>query len=289
MFMQGLIAFFGQSYPFGYRGRSLVIFVLPLTLLTFIFLYLFEPFNVYVPEQRMAFVWICLIQSLAAGLAFFVTLRLVASWVNDRGWTILKEMLLLTLALFMAGLVLFLIRDFLYDNPYNWSWKYLYEEVRNTFLVGVLLIATGVSLNFSRLLRHHKASAKALQLAGGMAGKQDSIQPLYIKTLLKGDHFWLDPSGFLFARSDGNYLEIFSEKDGQAIRSIKRVTIKEFEKQVAHLPGFLRTHRCCLVNLNKVTAVRGNAQGYLLSLEAEAGPVPVARNMIPAFKAMIRP
>ena len=54
MFMQGLIAFFGQSYPFSYRGRSLVIFVLPLTLLTFIFLYLFEPFNVYVPEQRMA-------------------------------------------------------------------------------------------------------------------------------------------------------------------------------------------------------------------------------------------
>lgn len=286
--MQRILVFFGQSYPFSYRGRSLAMFVMPLTLLTFLFLLLFEPFNVYVPEHRMAFGWICLIQSLAAGLAFYISLRLAAEWVNEPGWTILKEMLLLTLALLVAGLVLFLIRDLLYDNPSNWSWKYLFEEVRNTFLVGVLLITTGVSLNFHRLLRHHQASAQALQLPGGKAGEQDPIQPLHIEAGQKGDHFRLDPSGFLFARSDGNYLEIFSEKEGQTIRSIKRITLKEFEKQVAHLPGLLRTHRCFLVNLDKVSAVRGNAQGYLLSLSTEAGPVPVSRNRIPAFKAGIR-
>ena len=58
---------------------------------------------------------------------------------EDTHWNLGKEILHISIILFLIGIADFLIRDVIYTNPNNWSLRYLWEEVRNTFLVGLLL------------------------------------------------------------------------------------------------------------------------------------------------------
>ena len=61
------------------------------------------------------------------------------------------------------------------------------------------------------------------------------------------------------------------------------MTIRELESQLANLPWIFKTHRSYLVNLNKISAVSGNAQGYQLSLQQYSATVPVSRGQLKKF------
>jgi DNA-binding LytR/AlgR family response regulator len=49
------------------------------------------------------------------------------------------------------------------------------------------------------------------------------------------------------------------------------------EESTRHLPFLFRCHRAYIVNLDRVTNIGGNAQGYRLSLSNNPEVVPVSR------------
>lgn len=273
-------SFLAQLYPYYYTRENLPKLGGILFLLAFGFVYLFKPFNVEFSEHKMHHLWICLIHAGTASLIFelYFTIRNIIG-IKEENWTIRKEILNLGLVLVLIGLGNFLIRDLVYENPYNWSPRYLFEEVRNTFLVGLLLILILVPLNFMRVYSRNERSAARLDPTTG-TGDLISGKNVHITTKVKADDFMLIPEKLLFARAEGNYVE-FQFEDNRKL--LKRLTIKELEEQLRDFPLLIKTHRSYIVNSQKITKISGNAQGYKLKLENHSSTIPVARSMISKF------
>jgi len=279
-----LASFLKQPYPFYYKNRSLFFFIFFLFLLAFGFNYFFKPFNVYEPEHKMDYFWISLIHSFTPVVIAILFLPFLRKPNIEYQWTVGKEILLIAIFLFLIGATQFLLRDVVYDNPNNWSWRYFYEEIRNTFLVGVLLISILISLNYNRLNSQNIKKAAQLHFEKDQLPINIPTYSIHIKTQVKGDDFELNPSHFLFAKSDGNYTEVHVQKGDSIEKLLKRISIKDLESQLEAVSTIVRTHRSYLVNLSFVKKVTGNAQGYRLNLKETDNLVPVSRNMIHQFE-----
>ncbi len=278
-----LANFFRQPYPYYFNQHSLGKLALGVFLLGFFFVYFFEPFNVDPEEQKMSYLWISFLHVAVSCLIFyacFTGFNMLKSQ-EDR-WTVGKEVLSLALIFFLMGLANFFMRDLFYDNPYNWSVNYLLEEVRNTFLIGILLVMIIVPLNFARMYHRNARKAEAFHPASEESNRSSANQVL-IETQVKADDFSLELESFLFAKAEGNYVEFHLQSSGQNIKLLKRITIKDLETQLKEFPWILKTHRSYLVNLRNVTEVSGNAQGYQLSLREHPAIVPVSRGLLKAF------
>lgn len=274
-----------QPYPMYYFQERVIWLFFFVFVFSFFFSYFFEPFVVYRPEHRMNYIWICLIHAawpaLFAGIYFFVLQKLLKSYDQ---WTVGKEFLHIGILLFLIGVGNFLMRDIIYNNPENWSVRYIWEEIRNTFLVGMLILVIIVPLNYIRLLKKNRASLNEL-FTPVREIKANTSAFLMIQTQSKADDFTLNPNLFIVARTDGNYTEFFIQQEADIQKLVKRITLSDLEKQLTDYPHIIKTHRAWLVNLNKVNKVSGNAQGYQLEMQALNEKPPVSRSLISNFNS----
>lgn len=279
---------FRQPYPYYYYRSTLFRLAATIFTIIFVFLFAFEPFVVNPAEQRMHYWLICMIHAAVPTIIFCVyyLLRNISlSETQKERWTLGMEILNLCILFFLLGIGSFLIRDLIYTNPDNWSWRYLLEEIKNTFLAGFLLTAFLSLLNFYRL--YHKSQRQAAEIDSHLHQPvTQSAQVIPIHTNLKSDDFAVNLTTFLFARASGNYVEIHVRENGTVSKSLKRLTLAQLETQLA--PHVLRTHRSYVVNPRYITHVSGNAQGYELSFAHAEMTVPVSRSNLAAFDAAMQ-
>ncbi|MFY0599448.1 MAG: LytTR family transcriptional regulator [Cyclobacteriaceae bacterium] len=268
-----MLKFTRQPYPFYYEGKSLLAIMGLLFLMTFIFNYAFEPFNVTYAEHKMDYIWISAIHSLTPAIAiFFLSLAGIALKVEAK-WNIWKEALFISFFFLTVGIIQFLIRDLIYDNANNWSWQYLLEEVKNTFMVGSLFAAILLPINFNRLNTQNIRNARVLN--DTITEESQASTP---KNIIRIEETELDLTQFIFAKAEGNYLEIHLNNHP---KKLIRATLKNLETLLANHSHLIKTHRSYLVNSNYIEKVTGNAQGYQLLIKNHK--VPVSRNMIEDF------
>ncbi len=273
-----------QPYPFYYEELKKVLFILCcLAIVSFLFTYLFEPFIVNVAEHKINSLWIVVLHSvIPIPIAFVYVYFLKKSIKKIENWTLGKEFLHLAVILFLIGLASFLIRDFIYTNPDNWSFRYLWEEIRNTFLVGSLLLIIILPLNLERLIYKHSTVLKKLPIQQKSTKEVNTIAQ--IQTPIEEEKFELDIQTFLFAKVDGNYLEIFYSTSNGFDNHLKRLTLKEFDDQLSSFDFIFKVHRSYIVNLRAIESISGNAQGYVLNLkDYTQGTIPVSRSRIQEF------
>jgi len=284
-----IIKYLSTPYPFYFRGRSLLQVGLVIFLLAFFFNYFFTPFNVNTAEHRMDYFWISLIHAFMP----ILILLLLYPYIHfspsiDEHWTIGKDLGFLSIYILLIGIGQFLIRDLIYDNPNNWSWGYFREEVGNTFLVGILLVSIIVSVNSNRLNARYIKEANILEHSRRVFNTQNRANIIPIETKVKMDRFDLNIDQFLFAKAEGNYLLLYLYTGKDPIQLLKRITIKEFEKQLGVIDQIVRTHRSYIVNISFLEHVKGNAQGYQLTLQHANNTIPVSRNMISSFESKLQ-
>jgi len=241
---------------------------------------MFEPFEINVSEHKVDYFWISFIHAfLPFPIAFLYFTCLNLSIKDDSKWTLGKELFYLSLLFITIGIADFLVRDFIYNNPNNWSFRYFYEEIRNTFLVGTLLLIIILPLNLERLIYKHTKSLKSLKLqATNIIAKPKIIQ---LSTHNETYEFSVDQ--FLFAKVESNYTEIYTHEADEVKKIVFRITLKELEIQLQEFPNMYKTHRSYLVNLDKIIACKGNAQGYQLALQNYPETVPVSRSKLNNF------
>lgn len=278
-----------QPYPFHYQLRVLHKFALLAFAIIFLFLWLFEPFHVNPAEQRLNYWLICLVHASVPSLIFYCYFLLFNLLVSEQGadnWTVGKELAHLAVLLFLFGLASFLVRDVLYTNSDNWSWHYFFEELKNTFLGGVLISSLLILLNFYRL--YTATQKQASQLNTHLPEpKEPEQQSIAIRTQVKADDFDLRIDAFLFARADGNYVEIFSQTPHGIKKELKRITLAKLENQVGNIALLIRCHRAYLINTNNIQRITGNAQGYQVSFVGTSEQALVSRNKMQAFNALM--
>ncbi|MGB7393733.1 MAG: LytTR family DNA-binding domain-containing protein [Pricia sp.] len=277
--------YLNRPYPYYYGSWDKLLLILTsVSVLSFSFSYFFEPFEVNRAEHKFDYFWICIVHAfvpLGIALVYFLILDILRT--DEHRWTLGKETLHLSILLGLIGIGSFLVRDIIYDNPNNWSWRYFWEEIRNTFLVGSLLLAVLLPLNLERLLSKYTTAASRLNILD--TGELPNKGTVPIETPINSEAFELDITNFLFAKVDGNYMEIYKQ-EGDAIQKILiRLPLKQLKTQLLAFPLIFQTHRSYLVNIHRITSVSGNAQGYLLSFEGCDVEVPVSRSRIAEFNA----
>ncbi len=270
-----------QPYPFYYEGKSLKIIIVLFFLMTFFFNYTFEPFNVEYSEHKMSYFWVSIIHSISPTVVLFAIYIVGKLLKLENKWNIAKEVILIFTFFIIIGLIQFLIRDIIYDNKNNWSLHYLFEEIRNTFLVGTLFVSILIPINFNRLNIKHSNGANTLNLP---------IEDVFsltnqIKTNIKVNDFVFEINQFMFAKSEGNYIEIYLSAQHQNKKLI-RGTLKNLEVLLKTYPNIIKTHRSYLVNCNYIEKIDGNAQGYQLQISKYI--VPVSRNLITNFNLRMK-
>lgn len=284
-FISKTVSFLKEPYPFYYYKNSLRIIAPLLFVMTLSFEYFLKPFEVYPPEHKMDHFWIAAIHATTPATVILLLLFIKAPHKLEENWKVYKEILLIALFFLTVGLVQFLIRDLIYDNPNNWSFRYAFEEIRNTFLIGTLFAILLISLNYNRLNSKNKRLAIAQNFHG--KARNESIKDLVeVKTQVKSDDFVFALDKFYYAKSDGNYTEFYL-KNAEMQKEIKRISIKELESTLKRYDHIFRTHRSFLVNLKHLSKVAGNAQGYTLTLKNCEQKIPVSRKMIAAFNKRI--
>jgi hypothetical protein len=276
-------AYIKQAYPFYYEDyKKVFILLFGVAIISFLFSYLFEPFDVNQAEQKISSLWIVIVHAfmpIPIAIAYLIILNKTVKDTSQ--WTIGKEFLQLALLLFLIGLSSFFLRDFIYTNPDNWSFRYLWEEIRNTFLVGSLILMIILPLNLERLLNSNFKFLKQIATPSSIIVSSNSI---HIVTPIPGEQFGINMETFLFAKVESNYIEIVYSSVTGFGKLLKRMTLKEFEEQLNPFPYVFKVHRSYLVNLQTIESISGNAQGYVLRLKnfSEA-TIPVSRSKIQEF------
>jgi len=273
------------EYPNRYQPENLLKSCAIVFAAIFVFLLLFAPFGVYEPEFRVNYFLICFFHAFSPALILFLYFGTYNYIKRNKAkkWTLLHEYIHVGVFLLLAGIASFLMRDIIYNNPNNWSWRYLYEEVRNCFLAGILFYFFLRMAGF--YFKSKKGSPFVLQFVplANEPEKTKMASTLFINTQVKQDDFNLNLEDLLFVKADGNYIEITKSNHEDTTTELKRISLTQFEKQIEDYPHFFRCHRTYLVNMFKIEKVNGNSQGYLLSFHNTDTKVPVSRNQIESF------
>ena len=275
-----------EPYPYYYDNTKRLFFLLLLiSILSFSFSYFFEPFEVNVAEHKINSIWIIVIHAfIPLPIAYLYFILMDSTQKEDTTWTLGKEIFHLSIILLIIGVTDFLIRDLIYTNPDNWSFRYFREEIRNTFLIGFLLLLIVLPLNLERLINKHTSSLRKLP-RNTMSDLDNGL--VSIKNAVSNDDFELKIKDFLFAKVESNYTEVFTSSSNGVNKLLIRITLKELEEQLKLVTHrVFKTHRSYLVNLNAIESISGNAQGYQLSLKNCSIIVPVSRSNIASFNAV---
>ncbi|WP_318845669.1 LytTR family DNA-binding domain-containing protein [Chryseobacterium sp. JV558] len=275
------------DYPDRYRKNNLFKTVLVIFGVIFSFLILVKPFEVNIFQQKVSYIMICCFHALIPSLILYFYFTgfnyLQAKNHQNENWSLAKEYTHISIVLLLTGVCSFLIRDIIYLNSNNWTWNYLWEEVRNCFVGGVILYF------FMRLAVFYFESKKDSSLIFQFTPLNPKIEEnttstlVYIKTQVKQDDFSLDVKNLLFVKADGNYIEITSCNNNQLNIELKRISLTQFEAQVLEVQNLFRCHRAYLVNMNHIKNMTGNSQGYQLSFGPTTDKVPVSRSQLVAF------
>ncbi len=274
-----------EPYPFYYRDRTAVLLLLlGISVLSFLFSFFFEPFEVNRAEHKINGLWILGIHAFLPFPITYVYLHILNSQVKDEQlWTLGKEILQLSVLLIFVGLGSFLIRDVIYTNSNNWSLHYLVEEIQNSFLIGFLLLIIVLPLNLERLIKKHRHHLRRIKATPSFRTENTNI---HIQGTAANDAVSFHLSDFLFAKVESNYTEVYCTTSGALKKHVLRITLKELQEQLNSSSKYVqKTHRSYLVNLKAIEEITGNAQGYQLSLTNCPLLVPVSRANITLFNA----
>lgn len=208
-----LIKFPSRPYPFYYTAKETLTIAVIIFAMSLVFNYFFRPFDVYTPEHKMDYFWISLLHSITPLILFLACgFSIILLTKNEEKWTVGKEIVFISSFLFLVGVVQFLIRDVIYDNPDNWSWRYFFEEIRNTFMVGTLFVLILVPLNHNRLNNRNRKRANDLQSDSSIKAPP-KVSEVFIRTQVKNDDFLMFPTNFIYARAERNYVEVYLKNE----------------------------------------------------------------------------
>jgi LytTr DNA-binding domain-containing protein len=259
-----------------------------LSIITAVFLLAFKPFGLdqaYTPEKSYLI--------LGFGVVTFITLFInellgykgLSRQFTEAKWTIRSQLLWLIWRSLSLGLTNFLYAVFTGTLQLSFS-QFIRMQV-NVTLCGILPIAFLILFWQNHLLKRNLAEALELNrdivhpTAAGNAGPPETSatnsELLRFTGENKDELLELPGNALYYMVSQDNYVEFVWEEKGNVKRALLRSTLSSVEEILTDRPSFFRSHRAYVVNLSKVSAVEGNAQGYTLELPGIGAQIPVSR------------
>ncbi|CAM1359283.1 conserved membrane hypothetical protein [Tenacibaculum litoreum] len=159
----------------------------------------------------------------------------------------------------------------------------------NTFsyviLIGTIPILIIIWINYVIILKENLRSVKAYNKELEKELKQkDKEVVLSIKTNNVNETLILDLTTFLFAKSEGNYVDVYTKNLNSVDIKPYRISIQKLLNSLSDYSFVLSTHRSYIINIKNIRRTSGNARNYKISFPDVSHEVPVSRSKFKLFK-----
>lgn len=280
-------SFLLQPYPFSDNTGRKLAFCGGIGLFVAFFLAVFKPFGFDHQPAATAVFHALLFGAVTFAVSAVCQIavpKLFPALFREEGWRSWKEILFLLLTTAAIGAGNFWLIQLLYPSKTSLG-GFLSAQVI-TFEVGVFPILFVVFLKQLTLYRRFAAAAVAAseEIPAPAANKQiaEARAPEPV-AVLRGDNqkeeLRLAVGNLICVSSADNYVRVRFWEDDKLKTVMLRATLKKIEDDLQPHPDVFRCHRTYLVNLGRVTAVTGNAQGLKLHLAGLDEALPVSRNL----------
>jgi len=274
---------FTKLFPQNFLLKKPVAGAAVIALFNFVFVMIYRPAQThpgYFLSYEMTMAVYCAGVGLAAFLAIYL-MKMTRFFSTPEEWNFIKELISIFIVVFAMGTAVYFMAFLIEEPADRWNLETLAGSYIGTFLIaGIpLYLFTAININqlFQTKLTH---SQKDQELAEHGAGEE----LITINTPLKKEELSFYPSEFLYAESDGNYVNFFLHRESEIRKKVVRCSISSVEEQLSDFPFLLRTHRAFIVNLKKVAEANGNALGFRLKIPKITGEIPVSRRHTGTFR-----
>ncbi len=275
---------FKQKYPLSNAPETKAWLTIGFGFFVALFLMVFQPFQLSAPGLEYRYLKISG-YGLITSFILFVYHYLLMPRLDERQWTIGKEIITVLLLILAIAVLNFLYTQYVFD----WDSAFghgLLSFIFYTLAVGVFPVTILTFLKQHQLNRKYLAAAQAINTN---IHHEAALKTSNRTIILEGDYndrFSLDPSTLLFIESIGNYVHIHFLDNGRKKRKELRSTLKNMQDQLMDVENLFKSHRAFLVNLHYVRQVTGNAQGLRLELIQDIKDIPVSRSKVKEFRQL---
>lgn len=258
-----------EKYRHLLQGKSLWYAVLFVLTVSFLFLFIFQPFNAISHNFTWWGITRVLSYSLLAALTFYLNERWLFPYYQRVIATQEKTMGLI--GWYGVQLVLISVAMFFCKNAWlsfaDFSFRGFLVVLYRTFAIAFLPV-----LLFVAFFRNKLTSQNVLPVPEKLTLRADGVN----------EYLQLFPEELVMLKAADNYTDIFYQKGAQLQKKVLRGSLRYFEQQLT-FPMF-RCHRSFMINLQHIVEAKSNSRGYLLQMNQIPHPVKVSLSYKEAFE-----
>jgi hypothetical protein len=278
-----MLNIFNKPYPFNDDLKYNIKIIFFTSIVVFVFLFLFQPFNISLLPTKPKYyliVGLAIVTFLSLSFHLLLMPAFFPKLFKSSKWNIKKEILWDVWVLFTILGGYFLL------NTALGTLKFGFDLVVELVLVAVVPITFIIVVNHNKMLRSH------LKVADELSKKlkehkliQEKI--IYFNSDYQKDSLAVKVNLLLLIRSANNYIEVFW-KEGETIKNqMVRCSLLYAEELLKEYKFIFKCHRSFLVNINYVDRIEGNSQGYKLFFENVHFAIPVAKTSVVKLQELI--
>lgn len=282
MYISANMKFLKQPYPVFDDTKSKGLTALVIGVFVWFFLYLFQPFGLNFLSIDEAPVLIAGYGLVTFGVLlfnFFLVQWIFSPLFSEDNWTVSHQVVYILWLTLNIGIGNALYTGYVFNRPFSLD-SFLYFQAV-TLAVAVIPVSFLVLINQIRLLRRNEKQAE--DLSSRMRRYRKMETEVIKSTILSGenadDQLEVEAVDIICINAAENYVEVYFRNGDAVERKLLRSTLKSVRQQLREYTSFYRCHRSWIVNLDHVSLVKGNAQGYRLVLDKVGLEVPVSRTL----------
>jgi len=216
----------------------------------------------------------------------FLIPAILPGYMHEETWRVWKELLFLLWILFTIGLANIFYTSFFFHLRLSLTSILIVQLF--TLSIGIIPITILTILKQNYLHRRNRIRADQLSASIGHRQHQPTNgSQVFLASDNGKDEIRVAIPDLLVVDSEGNYITVTYLLDGKPQTSLLRNTLSYAEKVVSSYPEIFKCHRSYLVNLNHITKINGNSQGYRLVVPGVPTEIPVSRGNSARLKELL--
>ncbi|REC49056.1 LytTR family DNA-binding domain-containing protein [Chryseobacterium pennipullorum] len=267
-----MFSFTAYSYPKSESLKETLASSTVAGLLVYVFLIVFQPFGTESFQHPYKYL-ILFPYSVFFGASFFILNLGVLKLSN---WNIGLELLKI-LTVLIVGSVISYFYNTLYISHVDLSLGNYFYMLLYSLAIGIPVSAIYILSRYIYLKKVHESTAQTI--SGQLTHKKPANDHQLLNISSNTTHLSISENHFLCAQSMENYCILYFTDNGETKKMMLRISLSSLLKQI-ETPSIRKCHRSFIVNLDHVKNLKGNAQGYKLSIPEMTFEIPVSRSFI---------
>lgn len=266
------------------------------TTIVVVVLAIFEPFAFRLNSisQIVMLFGFALLVFIVSTLFFVIFPRIFQSYFTAEKWTLGRMYMYSCVFLLFSGLGVFAYEYLLvgqHSPDEYWTKAFftiLLIDIVAAITIGLIPVVISTYMAKNRSLKRNLQEATELNKILSQGLNNSKLTDIITLEGSTKESIAINPNAILYIESAGNYINIVYYEESNIQKKMLRSTIKQIEELLQPYVSFIRCHRAFIVNINQISNILGNAQGYKLVLHHTDSVIPVSRTYMKQLKESIK-